>query len=140
VIRTAGPEDADGLIGLIREFYVVDHHPWDEEVVRAGLEPLLASDDHGVVLLADGGGYAVITWSWSVESGGRDVLLDEIYVRDRGEGAGSELMAAVFAEMRDRGLRRIFLETETANHRARSFYARHGFEVEDSVWMLADIG
>jgi ribosomal protein S18 acetylase RimI-like enzyme len=140
VIRRAGLEDLDPLLELIREFYFVDHHRWDEDVVRAGLEPLLTSDDHGVVLIAEVGGYAVITWSWSVESGGRDVLLDELYVRDRGAGSGSEMIRAVFAEMQARGLRRIFLETETSNDRARSFYEKHGFEAEDSVWMLADIG
>jgi hypothetical protein len=36
--------------------------------------------------------YAVVTWGWSIESGGRDALLDEIYVADRSRGIGAEMM------------------------------------------------
>jgi ribosomal protein S18 acetylase RimI-like enzyme len=33
------------------------------------------------------------------------------------------------------GMRRIFLETEAINDDARRLYERHGYEVEDSIWM-----
>lgn len=85
-------------------------------------------------------GYAVATWSYSIESGGPDALLDEIFVRERGRGRGRGLMEAVFAVMRDRGMTRIFLETESHNGSARVFYETLGFEAQDSVWMSADIG
>jgi GNAT superfamily N-acetyltransferase len=96
-----------------------------------------------VVLLADGDppiGYAAVVWSYSIESGGPDALLDEIYVRRRGMGVGRRLMEEVFREVRARGMRRVFLETGAGNALARSFYSDLGFEVEDSVWMVADIG
>ncbi|MGD2060597.1 MAG: hypothetical protein PVF87_07020 [Acidimicrobiia bacterium] len=41
MIRRAGPEDRDELLGLIAEFYEVDGHPYDRETVMAGLVPLL---------------------------------------------------------------------------------------------------
>lgn len=127
------------MLALISEFYEVDDHPFDQETVLRGLVPLLESDEHGVVLLADDG-YAVLVWSYSLESGGRDALLDEIYVREQGRGTGKALMESVFAEMRERDIRRIFLETEAENDRARAFYSRLGFEIEDSVWMSAHLG
>ncbi|MGB0800787.1 MAG: GNAT family N-acetyltransferase, partial [Ilumatobacteraceae bacterium] len=37
----------------------------------------------------------------------------------------------------ERGMRRIFLETEAPNDAARRLYARHGFTAEDSIWMAA---
>lgn len=79
-------------------------------------------------------------WSNSIESGGPDALLDEIYVRERGRGTGRQLMEGLFREVRDRGMSRVFLETEHDNERARRFYASIGFEIEDSIWMVADIG
>lgn len=143
MIRPATSDDADRLVMLIEEFYEIDGHPFDVPLVEVGLAPLLESDEQGVVLVSDDGelnGYAVLTWGYSLESGGRDALLDELYVRRRGQGVGESLMEAVFAEMRGRGVRRIFLETERENDRARTFYERLGFVVEDSVWLSADIG
>lgn len=123
---------------MIRAFYTVDGHPYDAATVDRALGPLLADDSHGQVwVLDDGGvliGYAVVTWSWSLESGGRD-MLDEIYVDRRGGGLGARLLAAVMAAARDAGAASMFLETEAANDGARRFYARHGFAAEDSIWM-----
>ena len=70
---------------------------------------------------------------------GREALLDEFFVRDGGQGTGSAAMPAILAAARAAGATRMFLETETANERARAFYARHGFAVEDSIWMSIDL-
>ncbi len=146
MLRRADPEDLDTVLGLIAEFYAVDGHAYDEARLRAALGPLLVDDTHGVVWLvgereserereADEAGYAIVTWGYSLESGGRDVLLDEVYVRDRGRGVGSAVLEEVLAECRRRGLERMFLETEAPNEQARRFYRRHGFAADDSIWM-----
>ncbi|AHH99575.1 GNAT superfamily N-acetyltransferase [Kutzneria viridogrisea] len=126
---------------LVGEFYEIDRHEFDRSTVLRGLGPLLDGDEHGQVwLLLDNrdrsaAGYAVMTWSWSLESGGREALLDEIYVRDRASGAGSALLNRVLREASARGARAVFLETEEHNERVRAFYSRHGFAVEKSTWM-----
>ena len=43
------------------------------------------------------------------------------------------IMQALFEDLRGRGVIKMFLETERA--RARTFYARQGFEADDSIWM-----
>ena len=51
---------------------------------------MLGNDDHGTVWMIDEtDGYAVVTWGWSVEIGGFEVVLDELYVRTHGHGKGS---------------------------------------------------
>ncbi len=59
-------------------------------------------------------------------------VLNEIYVRPehRGTGAADELLDTVLAVARgqDPPLDRIVLDVDGSNERARSFYARHGFE------------
>jgi len=45
----------------------------------------------------------------------------------RGRGVGGALIAAVKARARRDGLARICLQVDARNHRARAFYARHGF-------------
>jgi GNAT superfamily N-acetyltransferase len=149
VIRRAGPTDLDVLLRMVAEFYAVDGHPHDEEVVRRALVPLLEDDTFGVVWLIgaegsglparDPDGYAVVTWSYALESGGRDALLDEIYVRDRSTGTGGRALREILADCRHRGITKMFLETEAGNDRGRAFYARHGFAVEDSIWMSCEL-
>lgn len=142
-IRRARPADLDELLVLGAEYCAADGHDFDAETVRAGFAGLLGDDEHGVVLVADDGerldGYGVVTWGWSVEIGGLDVVLDELFVRTRGRGVGTTLIDAVETVCRDRGVKRIFLETERPNERARSLYARHGYEIDDSIWMSKEL-
>ncbi len=143
MIRIAGSEDTDVLIRLIEDFYLVDGHDFDEAFVRQGLEPLLDSDRYGFALVADEdgapGGYIVITWGYSLESGGRDALVDEFYVARRGKGLGSRLLEAALERIAAAGVTRVFLETEKENERVRGLYSRYGFVADDSVWMSADL-
>ena len=142
LLRPAGPRDLDTLLALIREFYLEDGHPYDERKLTSALGPLLENEQYGIVWLIDEppAGYAIVIWGYSLESGGPDALLDEIYVRERGRGLGGRALEAILEDLRRRGLSRMFLETEGHNRRARRFYARHGFEEEDSVWMTWEAG
>ncbi|WP_433062229.1 GNAT family N-acetyltransferase [Dactylosporangium sp. CS-033363] len=135
-VYRAGPEDLGPLLALVAEFCAVDGHDFDEPRVTRALGPLLRDDEHGQVWLAGpDAGYAVVTWGWSLESGGREALLDEIFVRERGRGLGARLLQTATAAAAAVGAAVMFLETEAPNARVREFYARHGFAAQDSVWM-----
>jgi ribosomal protein S18 acetylase RimI-like enzyme len=141
VFRLATATDTDALIPLIGEFCEIDEHPFDEAFVLRALAPLLANPDLGFVLIdEDVTSYAVVTWGYSLESGGREALIDEFYVRDRGNGLGSRMLEEIVARCRAAGAQVLFLETELANTRARRFYARHGFATEESIWMQLPLG
>ena len=143
MLRRATPSDLVSLLTMVEEYCALDDHVFDRDGAARALVPLLAGDERGVVwMIAAAGidvGYAVVTWGWSVESGGGDALLDEIYVRTRGEGIGGAAVAAILEELRRRGVGRVFLETEPGNEGARRLYARHGFHVEPSVWMSREL-
>jgi GNAT superfamily N-acetyltransferase len=139
VIRRGHPKDLAVLVDLHREFGDADGHPFDERRATDAFVPLLHDDRHGVVwIIEPAHGYAVVTWGWSIEAGGAEAVLDEIYVRDRGSGTGATLLAHLIDDARQRGLARIFLETESHNDRVRTFYQRHGFVTDDSIWMSRD--
>jgi GNAT superfamily N-acetyltransferase len=142
VIRRARQGDLDDVLTLVREFYQVDGHEFVPDQVLAALRPLLADDTIGQVWLVDDperpaepAGYAVVTWGWSLESGGRECLLDEMYVRARGQGLGTRVLIELLDQAQAAGAAAVFLETEAHNHRARQFYGKAGFALEDSVWM-----
>ena len=141
MIRRARLDDLDQVVSLSAEFNELDGHAHDDARVRAALLPLLRDDELGLVYVfgEPPSGYAVVTWGYSIESGGRDALLDEIYVRSRGQGIGGAAFEEVLDDLRRRGLTRMFLETERPNSRVRTFYARHGFQEDDSIWMSREL-
>lgn len=138
-IRRAGPGDLDRVLELVAEYCAADEHHFDATTANAGVLPLLVDDRFGVIWLAHDGdepeGYAAVTWGWSIEIGGLDVVLDEIYVRRRRAGTGGRLLDAIEADCRSRGVRRVFLETERPNGDARRLYERHGYVADTSIWM-----
>ena len=135
-IRRAGPDDLDALVELHRSFCDVDRHAFSEPRVRAAFGPLVADDRWGVVWIVDDpAAYAVLTWGWSIEAGGIEAVLDEIFVSMPNRGTGAALIDHLVDDARSRGLARIFLESERHNEAARRLYARHGFREDDSIWM-----
>lgn len=101
--------------------------------------------DAGAATGADAGagvldGYVVVTWSWSLESGGAECLIDELFVHHRRRGHGRALVEQAIAAARERGCRVVFLETEAHNEGARTFYAALGFDREASVWLSRPLG
>ena len=141
-------DDLPVLLELVAEYCHADDHQFDREVAVRGLAPLLADDTYGAIWLIDpaptphidsADGYIVVTWGWSIEIGGLDVVLDEFYVRTRNQGKGSAALRVIEADCRARGVRRIFLETELVNEPARRLYARHGYIADTSVWMSKEL-
>lgn len=139
-LRRAVPADVDVLLPLIEEFYALDRHEFDPAALQACIAPLLIDDTAGQVwlIISDTGavaGYAVLTWGYSLESGGREGLVDELFVRERSTGLGGRAFDELIEQARRAGCRVLFLETEAHNDRVRPFYARHGLTVQDSIWM-----
>lgn len=127
-----GERDLPALTSLVRAYYEEDGLDWVEERQPAALRALAAGDPNGrgwmIRLGGRAVGYAVLTWSFSIESGGRDGLIDEIYLvpEVRGRGLGRRALAMIEDEARTLGLRRLFLEVNHGN-RALSLYRRAGF-------------
>lgn len=144
-LRRAGTDDLDVLLALNAEYCEADGHRFDAGIAARGLTPLLQHDRHGGVWLIIVEpdlveGYVVLAWSWSVEIGGAEAVLDELYVRTRGRGTGGRAVELAVEECRRAGMRRVFLESERPNEAARRLYARHGFSEDDSIWMSRPLG
>ncbi|MGR3492958.1 MAG: GNAT family N-acetyltransferase [Shimia sp.] len=96
---------------------------------------MLAGSPHGVVYLAGPRvaplGYAVVTFGWSIEFGGLDAWLDEIYVRAqvRGRGIGGDMLFGLVAELRDRQVKGLSLEVDRGDAATQKLYSRVGFEM-----------
>lgn len=132
-IRNADAHDLKALLPVIEVFHGHEHIPWNEAVVRGGLDALRANPAHGRLLLIERGevlaGYIVVTFCFGLEFGGRYALLDELYVlpSQRGGGIGRLALDAVEALARSEGLQVVRLEVSDDNPHARDIYSRRGY-------------
>ena len=69
--------------------------------------------------------------------GGRDAIIDELYLREshRGRGVGNQVLAFLIDFCRAEGINALHLEVFNHNERAYHFYHRHGFRERDSRFM-----
>ncbi|HJR53756.1 MAG TPA: GNAT family N-acetyltransferase [Gemmatimonadota bacterium] len=117
----------------MREFYNGERLPYDEAVLRGALAALWAEPLHGAAWLAraDGEpvGYGILCCGFSLEYGGRDAFIDELYVRPgwRDRGIGNRLLDAMEARCRAAGIVALHLEVDHDNPDGLRLYTRRGF-------------
>lgn len=132
-VRLAAPPDLEAVLALHRDFFAEDGYAFEEEESRRNLARLLAEPGLGrlFVLEAAGrlAGYLVLTFGFSLEFGGRDALVDELYVAPghRGRGLGTQGLAAAEAACRTLGIRTVHLVVERHKTGVRELYRRLGF-------------
>jgi GNAT superfamily N-acetyltransferase len=64
-----------------------------------------------------------------------DIVVDQ---QKRGSGIGQKILDWIFAQARQEGIKRAFLESGKDNHDAHHFFERNGFQ-QVSVVMMADL-
>ena len=152
--RDATIEDAPAIDALFRQGFIDTfgplYDPKDLAAFFAGFtretwRRELADSDFAFHLAEEDGalaGYAKISSvSLPVEPSGPAVELRQLYVLKQwhGSGVARALMDWVFAKARGRGAEELYLSVFTENHRAKSFYARHGFEgVGPNIFMVGN--
>ena len=131
-INLAKPEDLDKLDALVGAFHDENGIKLSLEKRRAGLGPLLEGIPHGCAYLIGPPrapiGYVIVTFGWSIELGGMDGFIDELWVREkvRGRGMGSEALLTLQKALAEAGVRALHLEVaEGASVR---LYKRAGFQ------------
>ena len=128
------------LEGFVRAYYLEDGHMFREDRQPAALAALVAAEplcrSWLIRLEARPVGYVVLALTFSVEAGGREACVDELYLvpEVRNQGLGSRALALVEAEARDLGVRRIFLEVQRGN-RVIGLYRRAGYVDHDRFLM-----
>lgn len=141
-LTLATSEHLDKLMALVGAFHAEEGIEQSEDDRRAGLEPLLEGIPHGVVYLIGPArapiGYIVITFGWSVEFGGLDGFVDELYVRPgvRKRGIASETLQSLPRALADAGLKALHLEVNTRNEIAQRLYGRAGFVIRSGYKLM----
>lgn len=136
--RAGVAEDFPRLIAMVRDFYDEDRIAYQPALVEPGLNAVLEDPRCGVVLLLSAddvelAGYITLGWCFSVEQGGRFVLLDEIYLvpAARGRGWGRQALALARDWAAAQGAAVIRLEVNHHNAKAKALYLAAGYRDDE---------
>jgi len=126
---------------MMENLYSHDSHAFDMKGARRATFALFETPLFGSIWLLKLGeepvGYMVLTFGFSLEFGGRDALLDELFVAEtyRGLGLGKQALNFAFDHCRKHGIRALHLEVFTGNDAAAAIYARSGFQRDNRSLM-----
>lgn len=132
-IRRLSQKDRTIYMELVDEFYHSDAvlHPVKQENHDAMFEELMRSDVYAECYIIESdsetAGFILIAKTFSQESGGLVVWVEEIFIREkfRGKGLGSAALEFIESTV---PASRYRLEIEPDNDRARELYSRLGYK------------
>lgn len=133
-------DDVASLLAMAKAFHAEDGHALSDAGARA-VDAVCAGDPMALAwfLCADGArvGYAVLTFGFSIEHGGRDGFIDDLYVvpAARGHGLGAAAMAMLERIAAERGVQALHLEVARDNARAEALYRSRGYGITERKLM-----
>jgi len=143
--RTAADDDVPGILELMQDYYAEDGYPFDASASGRVLLRLIADSQLGALWVATAGrrvvGYLAVTLGYSLEYGGRDAFIDELFVASdyRGAGLGRKAVELAVDYCRTRDVRALHLEVEHKRAAAARLYEKIGFERHDRALMTLSI-
>lgn len=141
-LHLAKVDDLEKLLTMVAAFHAEMGFDTDQTHRKNALMPLLEGSPYGAIWLIGPKlapvGYIVITFTWSVEFGGLDSFLDEIYIRPavRRRGMGAEALGAIANTLKSSGIRAMNLEVDRQNVMAQEFYHRAHFTSRDHYLLM----
>jgi len=136
----ATTEDIPVLLELIRFFYQEDHHEFREEEIKNALREILSESSWGKIYLinseAEIAGYFILSYNWSLEYGGRNIFIDELFIKKKFRGCGLGKKSIDFIEQlaREQKIKSIHLEVTKYNI-AKKLYESRGYFSHNSDLM-----
>ncbi len=131
-LRLATVDDLETILPRTRALNDHEGITISTERLAAALRVLLADPNLGGVWVIDDDGrtvgYAIVTFGFDLEFGGRDAYLTELFVDDseRGRGAGRAALDLLPPELAARGVHALHLQVRPENPAMR-LYERAGF-------------
>ena len=125
----------------MRQFYALDHYPFDEAIARAALQAIIEEPSLGrlwIISAREAIGYIVLTFGYSLEFHGRDATIDELFLTapHRHQGIGTQTLHFVAEQCRRLGLHALHLEVEHTNEAGLTLYRKMGFEPHDQRYLM----
>lgn len=147
MIRKIRKDDYEMYMQMTKEFYDSNAvlHPVPESYRKAGWDELMRSGEYLQCYMIENDennvvGYALISYTFSPEAGGKAMWLEELFIREkyRCQGYGKQFFAYAEKEIAP-NVKRMRLEIEPDNDRARKLYQSMGYKSLDYAQMVKDM-
>jgi len=141
-LHRAEAGDLERLVPLVAAYHAFEGIEATDDFRRRALAPLLAGSELGAVWLIGPRdapvGYIATGLGWSIELGGADAFVDELFLvpEARGQGLGEAALDHLSRELAARGVVALHLEVARENLGAQRFYARKGFQARDRYFLM----
>ncbi|MCT4559263.1 MAG: GNAT family N-acetyltransferase [Pelagimonas sp.] len=132
-LHLAGPEDAEKLLKLQSDFHTEIGIDSDADHRLQAIAPLLDGSPHGAIWLIGPRrapvGYIAVTFTWSLEFGGLEGVIDELFIRPkvRKRGMGGEALSGIVKSLAEAGVRALSLEVDMTDDATQRLYRRNHF-------------
>jgi ribosomal protein S18 acetylase RimI-like enzyme len=140
LIRSVDRSDVPLLLPLMEDFNRWEAIEWNQPRTEAAIDRLLDDPALGFMLVALTDrivGYAVVTYNFDLEFGGRDAIVTEVFVvpEVRRNGIGRKLMQVITERAMQEKLTSLHLAVRPENERARQLYTSEGYRLVPRLWM-----
>ena len=133
-IKTAAADDTPAITKLFAQQLKEHRIEFQEDVLRTAIKTVIADDRLGFILVAKKGtesiGVAYISFTWSLEHGGKSAWLEELYVLPewRKQGIGTAMLTKIVEIVPLHDCAALDLEIDQEHQLAANLYLRHGFQ------------
>jgi ribosomal protein S18 acetylase RimI-like enzyme len=144
--RPATDADVPTLLTMMEDFNAIEAIPFDREAFAPRVRELIGNPGVGGILVftfaGTAAGYALVTYGWDLEFGGRDAFLTELYVAaaHRRRGIGRQGLDAAQAFAKSGGAHALHLLVRDDNAPARLLYDDAGFKTQPRLVMSKLLG
>ena len=137
MLSLCAPDDRDRLLKMVTQFHEEEKLPSTDEDRLSGIDALFSGDVQAAAWLigpkSSPVGYIIVSFGFCMAIGGREALIDEVWIRPsvRGRGMGSQCLVAILKELTKMDVRRANLDVAADNPKAKALYEKLGFTTHE---------
>lgn len=143
--RRATIEDIPVLVEMMQEFYAEAHYEFDKQWATASFFQFLINPALGAAWIVshsdEAAGYVVMTVGYSMEYGGLDAFIDDLFVRKefRGKGYGRAALDTLFEECARRSILAVHVVVGRDNTTANALYSSYNLALGNDGRQLLSV-
>ena len=132
-LQAASIKDLKTLLPLVKAFHTFEGIHISDIQRTHTVSQLLSNQSFGGIwlILTDAAvaGYIALTFGYSIEFGGKDAFIDELYILPelRGQGLGKQTLIEIQQKAKAHNIRALHLEVDRQNMKAQKVYAQIDF-------------
>ncbi|WP_107498021.1 N-acetyltransferase [Thalassobius sp. I31.1] len=137
MLSLCSPDDRERLANMVTQFHAEEELPTTDTERAAGIDILFSGEMQAAAWLigpkSSPVGYIIVSFGFCMAIGGREALIDEIWIRPsvRGRGMGSQCLMAIMKELAKMDVQRVNLDVAADNPKAKMLYEKLGFRTHE---------